>query len=301
MPGDITLLDERGATPAEAAEIPWTVMCYNVQSMSAPGRLDLLLSDLRREHVHIAVLVGTMRRSDLATETLHTEHFWIYYFSAGRGRFTNRSTGIFIVLARRRFPRRCVQKIWSFPQSLGGRLAAVRLKSRLFDLTVVGGYAPPNIEGQSKAAHAYYAHLYKFFGELPARTLPLLLTDANGHLGYDELGLVSPSIGKYNLSQENSNGSLLRRFLEHHQMLAANTYYENPPTFYGNNSATRVDYICVPRAAADHIKHCRVWTRFGDRNQLARCSRRLDHRPVVLCFRYRGFLQTAACSRCSVG
>eukprot|EP00971_Amphidinium_carterae_P352729 6492717-Amphidinium_carterae.2 len=107
----------------------------------------------------------------------------------GKGAFSNnfKSCGVEILLRRSRFKPRHVKKIWSAPANMQGRVGALRLKSSLFDFTVFTVYAPP--EPQSDKGKAVTEAVWRFveevLAELPDRTVPIILCDANGHVGQD--------------------------------------------------------------------------------------------------------------------
>ena len=64
-------------------------------------------------------------------------------------------------------------------------------------------------------------------------------------------------VGAHGAEKENHNGTLMREFLEHENMVAVSTRVPNASGktwFGGNGGATRVDYILVDQAMT-----CGVW------------------------------------------
>eukprot|EP00959_Pyramimonas_sp_CCMP1952_P290239 6070787-Pyramimonas_sp.AAC.1 len=82
----------------------------------------------------------------------------------------------------------------------------------------------------------------ELLGELPARTVPVILMDANARVG----SVNSSSIGLCNADTENTNGLMFREMLEEHHLDAINTFFDCSPTYYHGDgiSTARVDYIC---------------------------------------------------------
>ena len=73
--------------------------------------------------------------------------------------------------------------------------------------------------------------------------------------------------------------------LEKHFLVAANTFFEVGPTFYGpppRRHATRVDYICVPASCLRTVARCHVQYKAADRLQIICDSARRDHVPIQM-------------------
>jgi hypothetical protein len=141
-------------------------------------------------------------------------------------------------------------------------------------------------------------------GELPGRTLPIILTDSNGHVG--KLGGTSQTIGEggregggggreengaseveaigaHGGELENGNGRMMRACMEKHHMCAVNTHWEKAsgPTFYGNTGkTTRVDYIIIPIAAMTMVKECKLMNEEHSAVQHNCSVERRDHTPL---------------------
>lgn len=102
---------------------------------------------------------------------------WLH-FSRG----DNQHMGVSIGLREDRFREADVRRIESIPKWAQGRLAAVRLRSKMFDFLMVNVYWPP--EGSVPNLVARFA---AFIGMLleatPARTVPLVVGDCNSCLG----------------------------------------------------------------------------------------------------------------------
>ena len=91
-----------------------------------------------------------------------------------------------------------------------------------------------------------------------------------------------PFIGNMEPQRENANGKLFREFLTDAKLVAVNTHFGCGPTYFGEKSNSRVDYVCYSSSTfARDIKKCSVWLNSGDRLQPIQTFRRKDHRPVV--------------------
>lgn len=127
--------------------------------------------------------------SDLPTSLSFKGLVWCLGWPRGVGAYTNSSTGISMFFSRRRFSARSFRLIWCLPAAYGGGLAAVRCKSEVFDITVVGGYVlvePENAAGR-EVCQKVWNLLEQFVQVIPSRSLPLVLLDANGHVGMEKV------------------------------------------------------------------------------------------------------------------
>ena len=77
-----------------------------------------------------------------------------------------------------------------------------------------------------------------------------------------------PFIGNIEQQRENANGKLFREFLTDAKLVAVNTHFGCGPTYYGEKSNSRVDYVCYSSSTFTRdVKKCSVWQQPGDRLQ----------------------------------
>ena len=121
-----------------------------------------------------------------------------------------------------------------------------------------------------------WLYLDCIIGNVPGRSIPLLLLDANGHTG---LKMVQPKVWRHVSSdaighrfpqRENFNGGQFRFLLGKHFMTAINTdeRFCCGPTYFGPPplcARTRVDSICVPHATQLQVRDVTVFRSWGSR------------------------------------
>ena len=184
-----------------------------------------------------------------------------------------------------------------------GRMGAVRLRRGDLDVCAIVVYMwpePKNVAGRRRCSKLW-AYLRGFVERLPARCVPILCGDFNGHVGsvartaVDEVPESCEAIGPCRPELQNYNGGQLRQLLSSQHMRAENTFHDLGPTFYGGPPAfaqTRVDYICIPQSRALDVESCKVLYTKGDCLQSVAAPGRRDHSPVCLTFqvglRYEG-------------
>ena len=107
-------------------------MLYNPQSATAPERLDTISSEFKK--VDVIGLIGTgqwCNNYEGPVSRVPRAHHLEVSFLWKKSRFTNKSTGISVMLGRRF--RDLIVRVWTHPGHLAGRVAAARCRSRGFD------------------------------------------------------------------------------------------------------------------------------------------------------------------------
>ena len=214
---------------------------------------------------------------------------------AGYGKKGNRHAGVSLSLKSKHYSLNTIHAMdWPKDPRLAGRGLAVRVRQRSSDLTHVCLYLPPctGSDETLKVANDLLKWARQLLQSLPSRSLPILYMDANARLGLvKDLGrfssVESTSVGVSGAELENSNGRLLRNFLEQFGLVAVKTIRGSQSTFYPGSTIganSRVDYICCPASMwySSQVDNPRVLMAEGDRLQLVKAARRVDHRPVAV-------------------
>eukprot|EP00929_Paragymnodinium_shiwhaense_P034293 TRINITY_DN18681_c0_g1_i3.p1 TRINITY_DN18681_c0_g1~~TRINITY_DN18681_c0_g1_i3.p1 ORF type:complete len:336 (-),score=68.56 TRINITY_DN18681_c0_g1_i3:379-1386(-) len=142
--------------------------------------------------------------------------------------------------------------------SVRGRVGAIRCRSNVSDITIVGLYLPPYSSPSNKNIyHKSLQFMDNFLSSIPARSTPVICMDANARVGLQaqdggwQSGL-SPAVGTVGtLLPENAAGTALRLAMEKQYLCLANTVVgSGSDTYYSSRTSTRIDYIAVPQTAA---------------------------------------------------
>ena len=237
--------------------------------------------------------------SILCTEQSVEKHRF-YHWGVRKSEFVNDSCGVAIGIKHRPFPKHSVVNVFSPPPNLQGRGGALRIKCGDADITPIVMYVPPepNSVKEEQSCKAIWNWVCEVLSALPARTVPILLLDANGKTGLQHCALGSGAaqffddgaVGRCDAVMETYNGSLLHSCLFDHHMFAVNTYYNVGPTWYGWTSeglSSRIDYICLPQSLRSQVESCRILQHVGDALQNMARPGRCDHRPLQVVFEYK--------------
>ena len=141
--------------------------------------------------------------------------------------FTNRSCGIILALKRRTIPPSAVQRVFAPDSDLAGRVGGLRIRMRSGpDLSIFNLYFPTSrFPRSAEISLRMWQWLEEYLVQLPCRTIPVVLTDANARLGTTRLNspVGAPLVGTYTNQRENAPGRLLRTILLRNNLAAVNT------------------------------------------------------------------------------
>ncbi|CAE8722639.1 unnamed protein product, partial [Polarella glacialis] len=272
-----------------------TLFSYNCFAATTWDRVTQILRELRGD---VVMLQGTQHKQ-LGTNLVHTRsteylhaveqidygtHIGLHW-GWGKGNYTNRACGVCTLLEKERLPTSSILKLYSPPQSLQGRAGAVRIRRASIDICLVNAYFPcePQSAEELKAVTALSDWIHHLLTELPARTIVILATDANGHTGNTSDFQKGCAIGPEEPQIENNNGYHFRTLLDHFQLYAPSTYNRAAagPTFWAaSGQGSRVDYFAIPWSLRHQLHSIQIWRRAGRRLQMIRTARPRDHCPL---------------------
>eukprot|EP00929_Paragymnodinium_shiwhaense_P056482 TRINITY_DN28260_c0_g2_i1.p1 TRINITY_DN28260_c0_g2~~TRINITY_DN28260_c0_g2_i1.p1 ORF type:complete len:541 (+),score=33.54 TRINITY_DN28260_c0_g2_i1:83-1705(+) len=265
------------------AVLVMNVCVYNPMHASEDSRRCSILDELR--NMHAVALVATKRRAESA-DTYHSftkvGAFHVIDFGHHSGSQHSKHSGLSLALRADCFSTRNIVSI-AAPRDdeLRGRAAAVRVKQGNTDITFLLGHLPASFASNAQLYNRVLEYLKGVIYSLPVRTIPILLADANAHVGT----VSSRAIGPWYPETENKPGAVFRVFLEDTKLVALNTYTDTAKTYYSINaaSATRPDFIAAPYTViGDHrLVWCKTLERSGDRLQPIKVNRPADHRPLA--------------------
>jgi len=155
---------------------------YTCTSLVQSGRLQDVLTQLG---AHVIGLQGTRYRSDRSFRAYTRKQYFVWDWVAGRTKHSNSSTGVMIALRRGYVRRHHARRVWQTPPSIQGRGGAIRVNTPVLDACFIVGYVPPeSTEARHReSSQAVYAWMHETVSSLPTRCMPVVMLDANGHMG----------------------------------------------------------------------------------------------------------------------
>ena len=174
------------------------------------------------------------------------------------------------------------QQVETINELIPGRLLAARIRSKIYDVTIIGGYAPQSEAKSTMFSRSmFWSNLDGYLRRLPFRTLRLVLLDANAHVAHSP-----PVIGPHNPNITNSNGHSITNIAHCHDLALTNTLRGGRTsswTWQSTDGVTRyrIDFILWMRR---YLKS--VAAIIGvDLSLLFSLFSSVDHRPVPLLLR----------------
>ena len=235
-----------------------SIITYNVRTIKLRRRREHIVRDFRRSH--LLGLPGIQGPEEVVRSNVN-QFVWMDFPSRGW------SAGVALAFKRTVWQERNIRDNFLPLGEFRGRFAAVRLVRKGADLCLISLYmwVEPQQDAQQNRNRRFWLWLGHFIEQLPARCVPIICTDSNGHVGLERwrdgqfVQNSSSRIGTHNSEPVNFNEEHLLQFMEHQHLSAANTYTSLGPTYYGPPSGhrnTRIDYIIVPSARLRNI----IWS-----------------------------------------
>ena len=235
----------------------------------------------------IAVLTGTrIRLPEGCSYTVQRlVGYTAIHYGWGRGCYTNRSTGVSILLGKR-FQPRMIKEISVPPSSLAGRGGAIRLRGGTIDLGILAYYSPPlggcsraRRKVQVKASQQLIDWVRNRISSWPSRVFPLAAGHLNSGVGMfrDGTQAEGPSVVNSHLSAQNEAGMSL-------EFRILNTMWRTGgPTYCGlAGYRSTIDYILAPLSGLGCVKKVVKCWKMERRVQLIPAAHPRDHLPVLV-------------------
>ena len=272
-------------------ERPIRFFNFNVCSLVNTGRLQEIAWTLKPD---MAVLSGTrIRLPEGCSYTVQRlVGYTAIHYGWGRGCYTNRSTGVSILLGKR-FQPRMIKEICVPPSSLAGRGGAIRLKGGTIDLGILAYYSPPlggcsraRRKVQVKASQQLIGWVRNRISSWPSRVFPLAAGDLNSGVGKfrDGTHAEGPSVGNSHLSSQNEAGENFVEMVMSLELGILNTMWRTGgPTYCGlAGYRSTIDYILAPLSGLGCVKKVVTCWKLGRRVQLILAAHPRDHLPVLV-------------------
>lgn len=177
----------------------------------------------------------------------------------------------------------------------GPRIVTVNIRSKgctAQNLKIISAYAPTESDTEINR-YTFWENLEKILTDTPKRTIPIVLTDANGMTGYSEA--YDKVIGNFYNEDTNRNGIKLLEVCKELNLCLVNTFFQHKTgleyTYKGvgdNEKAPkcRLDYVITRQEHMKHVIGCKIThgINLAPTNGTDRAS---YHKPVTIEFKYK--------------
>ena len=243
----------------------WRIVQYNPLSLLPSGRLHHILQEVGLQH--FVGIVGTGRKAsqyDPPYTFYKCGKYLVFDFPVRpKSMYPQKCAGVIVAISTQTFSHRNVIRVVDVPEEFSGRVAAIRVRRRDVDFFFLSAYIPtePRTTQDKARVGKLWAFISRLLDNVPARCVPVLCFDGNGSVGTHQ----STAVGPANSQRENWNGQQLRELCERHHLCLVNTFFNVGPTYRGEFSESRIDYIALPSSLLASVNSCAVFHRSGQR------------------------------------
>uniref|UniRef100_A0A8D9AT98 Craniofacial development protein 2 n=1 Tax=Cacopsylla melanoneura TaxID=428564 RepID=A0A8D9AT98_9HEMI len=186
---------------------------WNVKTMAKPGKIYNATKEMRRLKVHI---MGISEMRWPGTGVMDIDEHKVYY--SGTQNDTHEYGVGFIV------HKSFSQKIKNFIP-VSERIIVIQIEAKPVNINLIQIYAP-TFDHPDSEVEELYDNIAQIQEKIPKHEITILMGDFNAKLGK---GNKTDYIGSQGLGDRNERGDMLENFIEHQEMVALNTFFQQPP------------------------------------------------------------------------
>ncbi|CAF1621865.1 unnamed protein product, partial [Adineta ricciae] len=226
----------------------FTIGTWNVRTLWASGKLELLRNEMKR-YKHDIVGISEVRWTDKG-ETTKGDFIW-------SGESSAHVRGVGMLLSTR------AQKAMMGYNPINSRIITARFMAILFNITVINVYAP-TAEASKDDMETFYDDLENAILKTPKKDILIITGDWNAKVGDDNRGWEGV-MGKYGYGQRNERGEQLLEFATSHNLFICNTAFQQKPnrkwTWESPDGIHKnmIDLILVQQRWKSSVINCRTF------------------------------------------
>ena len=243
-----TATTKRGSQRLKMAKDIFTVGTWNVRTLWAAGKLELLRNEMKR-YKHDVVGITEVRWTGKG-ETSNGDFIW-------SGEYNTHTKGVGMLLSTK--ARRALMGY----NPINSRLITARFNAAPFNITIINVYAP-TAEGPEDEIETFYDNLEDAMARTPKKDMLIITGDWNAKVGNDNSGWESV-MGRYGYGQRNERGEQLLEFAKLHDLCICNTRFqqkskrkwtwESPDGLHKN----MIDFIIIQKRWKTSVTNCRTF------------------------------------------
>ena len=248
----------------------FSITTYNVESLS-DDRIRNLINQMTTHRTKVMLIQGT--RSKWNHD--RTEGNYKIFFEPSGSDGAEQYAGVAVIVSLEILHKARVNKI----QILEHRALGIRVKTQHMDIMFIAAYAPGDHLPRATRQH-FWSTLSTEIRKAPRRTVIIVGTDANGHVGRDPSGGIGPANPEY----WSENGLQLQELTEDCRLTAVNTLAscKDPGWTWQKRDGTtkgRIDYILL---TSNRVSQIDVNQGSEQWPEIHKQGTAIDHRPVTV-------------------
>ncbi|CAI9726958.1 Hypothetical predicted protein [Octopus vulgaris] len=233
------------------------VACWNVRTLCDDGVQALTMKALHRYRVSVACL-SEVRLADVGHLPIKVpgEEFTYHLYHSG----VTDNSGLHGVATALSPDAQAALLAW---QPISHRLALVRLKGQISNVSVIAVYAP-TLNADDADKMQFYADLQAAVDDVPSSDVPIVAGDWNARTGPAD-DTTRHILGRFALGARCDNGERLMSFKEANRLIVTNIRFQHPRhhliTWRSNDgrTANQIDYILVRSRWASSVMDSRAF------------------------------------------
>ncbi|CAF4049065.1 unnamed protein product [Rotaria sp. Silwood2] len=207
-----TTASKYGSDKLKLMKDTFTVGTWNVRTLWATGKLELLRNEMKR-YSYDVIGISEVRWTGKG-ETTNGDFIWC-------GNDNTHNKGVGMLLSTR------ARKALMSYNPINPRLITARFKATPFNITIINVYAPTS-DATENDIEAFYSNLEDAIGKTPKKDILILTGDWNAKVGNDNTGWEAV-MGRYGYGTRNERGEHLLEFATLHNLFICNTRFQQKP------------------------------------------------------------------------
>ena len=220
---------------------------WNVRTVNILGKLENLREEVEALNLDI---LGLSETRYIGEGTVNLEGY-TYIYSGG----SQHEYGVGFMI------KSSLEKYVLGHWPVSDRNIMIKLKAKPFDITMIQTYAPTTTHSEEEV-EAYYEENAMMLKEVKSTDVLVVMGDFNAKIGK---GTYQHIVGNFGLGKRNTRGDRLVQFCLEHDLVIANTYFQNPKRLLytwkspGDVSRNQIDYILIRSRHRNSIKKCKTY------------------------------------------
>ncbi|CAF3402770.1 unnamed protein product [Rotaria sp. Silwood1] len=243
-----TTASKYGSDKLKLMKDTFTVGTWNVRTLWATGKLELLRNEMKR-YSYDVIGISEVRWTGKG-ETTNGDFIWC-------GNDNTHNKGVGMLLSTR------ARKALMSYNPINPRLITARFKATPFNITIINVYAPTS-DATENDIEAFYSNLEDAIGKTPKKDILILTGDWNAKVGNDNTGWEAV-MGRYGYGTRNERGEHLLEFATLHNLFICNTRFQQKPirkwTWESPDGIHKnmIDLIMIQKRWKTSVVNCRTF------------------------------------------
>ncbi|XP_061720037.1 craniofacial development protein 2-like [Cydia pomonella] len=225
---------------------------WNVRSLYRPGAVYQVKNELQRYNIGVAALQEVRW---LGTGECSVDNEVVLFYCGPDNGQHRKGVGFMV-------SKKVMGNVIRF-DAISDRLCVLRVKSKLFNISILNAYAPTEL-AEDIAKDEFYEQLEMVYEQIPSFDVKIVLGDFNAKVGREDIFI--PTIGRHSKHDiSNDNGLRLISFAASKAMVIKSTMYPHKDIFKGTWKSpdgvtiNQIDHVLIDDRHKSSIQNVRAF------------------------------------------